>query len=164
MRHVPHGPADRVRSGRRSARSSPADFESPQWQQHDAALPRLRGLRLHLPDVPLLRHRRRRQLRRAERACKNWDACQFAMFTLHASGHNPRHVPGRSGSGSGSTTSSSIYPEKFGEILCTGCGNCTRNCPVGAGRAAVLKTIAESRRAGGDQDAVMQWRTSTSPT
>ena len=29
-----------------------------------------------------------------------------------------------------------IYPEKFGAVLCTGCGNCTRNCPVGPGRAA----------------------------
>ena len=35
---------------------------------------------------------------------RNWDACQFAMFTMHASGHNPRAVQ-RSGSGSGSTTS-----------------------------------------------------------
>ena len=26
-----------------------------------------------------------------------------------------------------------MYPEKFGEILCTGCGNCARNCPVGLG-------------------------------
>jgi ferredoxin len=34
-----------------------------------------------------------------------------------------------------------IYPEKFGEILCTGCGNCTRNCPVGLGVLSVVTEI-----------------------
>jgi ferredoxin len=34
-----------------------------------------------------------------------------------------------------------MYPEKFGTILCTGCGNCTRNCPVGLGVLPVLQHI-----------------------
>jgi ferredoxin len=72
---------------------------------------------------------------------RNWDACQFRMFTVHASGHNPR-----------STQSQrqrqrifhkfQTYPDKFGEVLCTGCGNCTRNCPVSLGVLGVLKSIA----------------------
>lgn len=74
---------------------------------------------------------------------KNWDSCQFAMFTQHASGHNPRanqihrqrqrllHKFG-------------IYPEKFGAILCTGCGNCMRNCPVELG---VLNSVEILREA-----------------
>jgi ferredoxin len=70
---------------------------------------------------------------------RNWDACQFPLFTLHASGHNPRH-------GQGDRQRQRIYhkflvyPEKFGEILCTGCGNCARNCPVGLG---VLPLVSE---------------------
>ncbi len=70
---------------------------------------------------------------------RNWDACQFPLFTLHASGHNPRH-------GQGDRQRQRIYhkfhvyPEKFGEILCTGCGNCARNCPVGLG---VLPLVTE---------------------
>jgi ferredoxin len=34
-----------------------------------------------------------------------------------------------------------IYPEKFGETLCTGCGNCTRNCPEGIGVLSVAMEI-----------------------
>ena len=72
---------------------------------------------------------------------KNWDACQFGMFTLHASGHNPR-------GGQANRQRQRIqhkfriYPEKFGETLCTGCGNCTRNCPVALGVMNVLEPIA----------------------
>jgi ferredoxin len=61
---------------------------------------------------------------------RNWDSCQTSKFTLHASGHNPR--------GSQSERfrqriehKFSIYPTKFGEILCTGCGRCARACPGG---------------------------------
>lgn len=72
---------------------------------------------------------------------RNWDACQFTMFTAHASGHNPR--------GDQSQRQRQrihhkfqIYPDKFGQLLCTGCGNCSRNCPVDMGVLAVLKQIA----------------------
>jgi ferredoxin len=70
---------------------------------------------------------------------RNWDSCQFALFTKHASGHNPR------------TAQSNrqrqrvyhkfyMYPQKFGDVLCTGCGNCARNCPAGLG---VLRIATE---------------------
>lgn len=38
-----------------------------------------------------------------------------------------------------------IYPEKFGEVLCTGCGNCTRNCPVSLGVRPVLQAIEQDQ-------------------
>lgn len=63
---------------------------------------------------------------------RTWDSCQFAMFTAHASGHNPRPVQAAR-QRQRLLHKFAIYPEKFGEILCTGCGNCTRNCPVGLG-------------------------------
>lgn len=61
---------------------------------------------------------------------RNWDSCQTGKFTVHTSGHNPR------------TTQTerirqrvmhkfSIYPLRFGEVLCTGCGRCARICPAG---------------------------------
>jgi ferredoxin len=70
---------------------------------------------------------------------RNWDACQFPLFTLHASGHNPR---GEQGGRQRQRIYHKfyLYPEKFGEILCTGCGNCARNCPVGLG---VLPLVAK---------------------
>jgi ferredoxin len=61
---------------------------------------------------------------------RNWDSCQTNKFTVHASGHNPR--------GSQSERfrqriqhKFSIYPSRFGEILCTGCGRCSRVCAGG---------------------------------
>jgi ferredoxin len=71
---------------------------------------------------------------------RTWDSCQFSMFTAHASGHNPRPVqPARQRQRI--LHKFAIYPEKFGEILCTGCGNCTRNCPVGLGVLSVATEI-----------------------
>jgi ferredoxin len=71
---------------------------------------------------------------------KNWDACQFGMFTLHASGHNPR--PEQSVRQRNRVQHKfRIYPEKFGMILCTGCGNCTRLCSASLGIATVLESI-----------------------
>jgi ferredoxin len=70
---------------------------------------------------------------------RNWDACQFPLFTLHASGHNPRHTQGDR-QRQRIYHKFHMYPEKFGETLCTGCGNCARNCPVGLG---VLPLVTE---------------------
>jgi len=61
---------------------------------------------------------------------RNWDTCQAAKFTLHGSGHNPRgeqncRIRQRM------MHKFSIYPGRFGEILCTGCGRCVRVCPGG---------------------------------
>jgi ferredoxin len=77
--------------------------------------------------------------REGQRA-RNWDACQFPMFTLHASGHNPR----RDQAGRQRQRiyhKFFMYPEKFGDILCTGCGNCARNCPEGLGVLPVVTEI-----------------------
>jgi ferredoxin len=71
---------------------------------------------------------------------KNWDTCQYPLFTLHASGHNPR--------GTQSARQRNriqhkfcIYPGKFGMILCTGCGNCTRECSASLGVRPVLELL-----------------------
>ena len=77
---------------------------------------------------------------------KNWDACQFCMFTLHASGHNPRsNQPSRQRNRI--QHKFSVYPEKFGMILCTGCGNCTRACSASLGICPVLETLDKEARA-----------------
>jgi len=71
---------------------------------------------------------------------RTWDSCQFPIFTAHASGHNPRPVQA-SRQRQRMLHKFAIYPEKFGEILCTGCGNCTRNCPEGIGILSVAVEI-----------------------
>jgi len=72
---------------------------------------------------------------------KNWDSCQFEMFTMHASGHNPRARQAQR-QRQRVMHKFSIYPQKFGEVLCTGCGNCTRNCPVSLGILNTLMDLA----------------------
>ncbi|MDR1485852.1 MAG: 4Fe-4S dicluster domain-containing protein [Planctomycetaceae bacterium] len=71
---------------------------------------------------------------------KNWDSCQFALFTQHASGHNPR--------GNQSARQRNriqhkfrIYPDKFGSVLCTGCGNCARECSVTLGVLPYVESL-----------------------
>jgi ferredoxin len=73
---------------------------------------------------------------------KTWDSCQFPIFTAHASGHNPRGAqPNRQRQRI--LHKFAMYPEKFGEILCTGCGNCTRNCPMGLGVLSVTTELCK---------------------
>lgn len=63
------------------------------------------------------------------RRMKNWDACQFSLFTLHASGHNPRDTQAKRYR-QRVNHKFKYYIDRFQEILCTGCGRCSRGCPV----------------------------------
>jgi len=71
---------------------------------------------------------------------KNWDSCQSALFTLHASGHNPRETQGQR-QRQRIMHKFSVYPEKFDRLLCTGCGNCTRQCRTSLGIRPLLEAI-----------------------
>ena len=76
-----------------------------------------------------------------------WDTCQASKFTVHASGHNPR----------GDQIARyrqrinhkfAIYPTKFGEVLCTGCGRCVRTCQMGQNIGEILVAIDEYAQQG----------------
>lgn len=71
---------------------------------------------------------------------KFWDACGFGKFTDHASGHNPRDLqPKRYRNRV--MHKFKYYRDKFEKTLCTGCGRCVRNCPVGIDIHAVVREI-----------------------
>ncbi len=61
---------------------------------------------------------------------RNWDSCMFPLFTLHASGHNPRpekvqRVRQRF------MHKLKYYVDKYNNgVACVGCGRCVKSCPV----------------------------------
>jgi len=59
-----------------------------------------------------------------------WDACQFGLFTLHASGHNPR-ADQAARYRQRALHKFSYYPAQHGRPMCVGCGRCLAVCPVG---------------------------------
>ncbi len=78
--------------------------------------------------------------RRGERV-RNWDSCAFAHFTAHATGHNPR--PRQSSRYRQRIYHKFIYyPDKFGSLLCTGCGRCVDECPGGMDLIEILQECA----------------------
>jgi len=72
---------------------------------------------------------------------RNQDYCQYGLFTLHGAGHNPR---GDQGARIRQRVSHkfAIYPDRFGAILCTGCGRCSRSCAAGIDMFEVVERIA----------------------
>lgn len=61
---------------------------------------------------------------------RNWDCCAFSLFTLHASGHNPRDLQGQRWR-QRMLHKFSVYKDRFGVVSCVGCGRCIRLCPTG---------------------------------
>jgi ferredoxin len=78
---------------------------------------------------------------------RNWDSCATCKFTLHASGHNPRATQNERFR-QRVMHKFSIYPRRFGETLCTGCGRCVRACPAGMDLPELLGRLF--REAGGE--------------
>ncbi len=73
-----------------------------------------------------------------------WDSCMFPIFTMEASGHNPR----------GNSTQRvkqrvmhkfNYFMENYGSHLCTGCGRCIVVCPVNFDIREVIKGILDHK-------------------
>lgn len=67
---------------------------------------------------------------RGGRRLKIWDTCALKVFTLHASGHNPRGTQ-QARFRQRVLHKFSYFPERFGRVMCVGCGRCLVHCPVG---------------------------------
>ncbi len=71
-----------------------------------------------------------------------WDSCQYALFTEHASGHNPRNTQ-KERIRQRIMHKFSYYPQNYGVVACVGCGRCLRKCPVAFDLREALETIGE---------------------
>ena len=65
----------------------------------------------------------------AGRRLRCWVSCGLRLFTLHASGHNPRGQQGQRWR-QRVYHKFAYYPERLGMLGCVGCGKCSRACPV----------------------------------
>ncbi|MFW6147733.1 MAG: 4Fe-4S dicluster domain-containing protein [Thermodesulfobacteriota bacterium] len=74
---------------------------------------------------------------------RNWDSCMFPLFTLHASGHNPRsekvqRVRQRF------MHKLKYYVDKYDNgVACVGCGRCVNYCPVNIDIREVIQRMNE---------------------
>lgn len=73
---------------------------------------------------------------------RNWDTCMFKVYSIEASGHNPRPSR-RERTRQRLMHKYSYWLDHTGQTGCTGCGRCVRYCPVGLDiRAMVRKSVA----------------------
>lgn len=73
-----------------------------------------------------------------------WDSCGSHMFTLHASGHNPREKQSQRWR-QRVYHKFAYYPDRYGCLGCVGCGKCSRACPVDMNLREHLVHAAEVR-------------------
>ncbi len=71
---------------------------------------------------------------------RTWDTCQFADFTMHSSGHNPR--PDAAARLRQRVSHKFRYGVEAGlGILCVGCGRCISQCPMGIDLVRILEEV-----------------------
>jgi ferredoxin len=75
------------------------------------------------------------------RRSRTWDGCMFPMFTLHASGHNPR-MNATQRIRQRILHKFAYFKDNQGIISCTGCGRCVEVCPVNVDIREVLKCLS----------------------
>jgi formate hydrogenlyase subunit 6/NADH:ubiquinone oxidoreductase subunit I len=82
--------------------------------------------------------------------CRSWDSCTFALFTRHASGHDPR--PSQAARYRQRVLHKFAYFPALheGQWMCVGCGRCVALCPVGMNVKESVERVATAPREGAD--------------
>jgi ferredoxin len=76
------------------------------------------------------------------RRIRIWDTCQFCLYSLHTSGHNPRDS-GIERCRNRILHKFSYYPANYKLIGCVGCGRCIQLCPVNNDLRVIIKRLNE---------------------
>ncbi|MGO9612737.1 MAG: 4Fe-4S dicluster domain-containing protein [Dissulfurispiraceae bacterium] len=76
---------------------------------------------------------------------RNWDSCMSWLFTVHATGHNPRPSKKERVRQRFMHKFKYIPVKRAGEIGCVGCGRCVNLCPVNIDIREVVKTMNSAK-------------------
>jgi ferredoxin len=84
------------------------------------------------------------------RRIRLWDTCQFCLYTLHTSGHNPRdscieRCRNRI------LHKFCYYPENYDMLGCVGCGRCIQLCPVNNDLRVILEKAKSIEKEKGEK-------------
>ena len=77
--------------------------------------------------------------------CRLWDSCQYAAFTLEASGHNPRENRGQRMKRRFFHKVSAQYYLRDGMVGCVGCGRCVKVCLGATHMPAVVAAVRKGK-------------------
>jgi ferredoxin len=75
---------------------------------------------------------------------RNWDTCQYCVYTLEASGHNPR-PSGRERVRQRLMHKFDYYLVNQGVLGCVGCGRCVQLCPVNLDIRQIVDQIGAAK-------------------
>lgn len=103
-------------------------FESPTWKQQSLACLGCGACAFACPTCTCF------DIQEDSNPCggtrlRTWDTCALGLFTLHASGHNPRTIQSQRWR-QRLKHKFEYTKETMGIISCVGCGRCIRICPA----------------------------------
>ncbi len=118
-----------------------AKFDSPLWAEQSLRCIGCGACAFVCPTCVCFDIQDEADTRQGQRL-RAWDSCGMRMFTLHASGHNPRDKQSQRWR-QRVYHKFAYYPERFNTLGCVGCGKCSRACPVDMNLKQHLAEAAE---------------------
>lgn len=115
-------------------------FDSKIWKQQSARCLGCGACAYVCPTCACFDIQEKKEGSKGERL-RCWDSCGFSLFTMHTGGYNPR-LTQQTRWRQRILHKFSYMPDRLQVFGCTGCGRCSRACPVEMDIAEHLTSIA----------------------